>query len=137
MYWQNTVFLGFIGPNTIPKIIQNMSKMWDEVYNNRVIAVVHGLIVAWPTHCRGGPSLRQWVGHATINPWTTAITLNYCSIDSCKWGFQFIYIVHVLVRVCILVWGLWDMMSASFWWFVTGEAMKINVRYMHLLESRL
>ena len=49
------VFWGFIGPNTTPKIIQNISKMWEEVYNNRVIALVQGLIVVWPNHWRGGP----------------------------------------------------------------------------------
>ncbi len=52
---QNRVFLGFIGPNTTPNIIQIISKMWDEVYNNRVIARVHGLILLWPNHWREGP----------------------------------------------------------------------------------
>ena len=47
---------GFIGPNTTPKIIQNISKMWDEVYNNRVITLVHGLILVWPNHWREGAS---------------------------------------------------------------------------------
>ncbi len=54
-YCQSRVFWGFIGPHTTPKITQNISKMWDEVYNDRVIMVivlVHGLIVVWPNHWR-------------------------------------------------------------------------------------
>ena len=53
-YCQNMVILGLIGL-IMPKIIQNISKIWDKVYNNRVIALVHELIVVWPNHWRGGP----------------------------------------------------------------------------------
>ena len=71
---QNTVFLGVIGPNTTPKIIQNISKTWDEVYNNRVIALVQGL----GEEALASSGRHQWFGHTTINPWTRAITLNTC-----------------------------------------------------------
>ena len=53
-YCQHTVFLGFIGPNIILKIIQSMSKIWNKVYKDRVIALVHELIVIWQNHCASG-----------------------------------------------------------------------------------
>ncbi len=45
-----SVFRGLIWPNITHKITQNIPKMWAEVYNNWVIALVQALIVVWPNH---------------------------------------------------------------------------------------
>ena len=52
---QYAVFGGLIGPNITPEIIQNISKTWDEVFDNRIFALVHELFVVWPNHCHKSP----------------------------------------------------------------------------------